>query len=80
MSVSSIISSTHPTSLGKRMSHLAIQAASSQRASSTDRLSVKPAQFLQAVVISLARQVVYSVLRRKCTSTGGSPSHRIVAC
>jgi hypothetical protein len=56
MSVSSIISSTHPTSLGKRLSHLAIQAASSQRASLMDRLSVTPAQFLLAVIISLARR------------------------
>jgi hypothetical protein len=43
------------------MPHLAIQAAGSQRASSTDRLSVMPAQFLQAVAISLARQVVEGV-------------------
>ena len=39
------------------MTDLAIQAARSQRASSADRLSVMPAQFLQAIVINLARQV-----------------------
>jgi hypothetical protein len=43
------------------MPHLAIQAASSQRASSTDRMSIMPAQFVQAVVIGLARQVVEGV-------------------
>jgi hypothetical protein len=43
------------------MPHLAIQAARSLRASSTDRLSVLPAQFLQAVIIGLGRQVVEGV-------------------
>jgi hypothetical protein len=43
------------------MPHLAIQAARSLRASSTDRLSVMPAQFLQAVVIGPGRQVVEGV-------------------
>jgi hypothetical protein len=43
------------------MPYLAIQAASSQRVSSTDRLSVMPGQFLQAVVIGLARPVAEGV-------------------
>jgi hypothetical protein len=43
------------------MPHLAIQAARSLQASSTDRLSVLSAQFLQAIIIGLRRQVVEGV-------------------
>ena len=56
-----MVSSTQPTSLGYRVPHLAIHAARSWRASSDRTPIAEPAQFLQAVVVGLARQMVEGV-------------------